>query len=526
MKVLFTWIHLEKDLTGKGEPRNPKTGIINGPTLQLLELYKFDRVHLFAIANDKVSERKSRAIRNCVSDYPRYFGKPEMATHYIKILHAADYTSLWDEVPKQTKKILEAEEYKSEDTKFFFNVTSGSPAMITTWFFMVGTSEFDATLISPQLDPNINKAYLEVVDAGVYPHINKLKDDIQNTLDIVKKYKSDQMRNIYKDLKILASGAALKNRPILLLGEIGTGKTSIAKQFHEMTGKPEKLFKTVVCSEFKDTDLKHVKSKFFGYAKGAFPGANRDYMGMLAEANGGTLYLDEIGDIPYDVQRLLINALVTKVYTPLNSNKEIQSEFQLICATNRNKEEMVETNHLVKEFTTRFTVFEFNIPPLRERLDDIPVIVEDLLETADYQGFELKEMTLKTVIRLLRKSRLDRNELDIVRILDKLFFISQKPNPHSITVNEVIKYFEENKEPTRDDDFEDAVRQSLFHWEQTNHADRGKKWRDTFVDVAVQILSERPEYKKSDGELNIRRLSQMIGIDPKTINDRLDQKTF
>ena len=110
--------------------------------------------------------------------------------------------------------------------------------------------------------------------------------------------------------------------------------------------------------------------------------------------------------------------------------------------------------------------------------------------------------------------------------MDHLVLKSKIPETHNLTAQEVKKYFDENKEPTLDDDFADAVRKSLLHWDHTSHAERDKKWRDTFVDVAVKILSERPDYKKRGGELNIRKLSQTLGIDPKTINNRLESITF
>ena len=106
--------------------------------------------------------------------------------------------------------------------------------------------------------------------------------------------------------------------------------------------------------------------------------------------------------------------------------------------------------------------------------------------------------------------------------MDQLVLKSQIPENHNLTPQEIKEYFDEHKEPTQDDDFTEAVWQSLLHWEHTIYAERGKKWRDTFVDVAVKILSERPDYKKKDGKLNMRNLSLTLGIDPKTIQSRLN----
>ena len=243
---------------------------------------------------------------------------------------------------------------------------------------------------------------------------------------------------------------------------------------------------------------------------------------MLAEANGGTLFLDEIGDIPMEAQRLLIDAVESKTFRPLGSKDTQHSDFQLICATNRDIDEMLKSNKLSQDYYYRISSFEYIIPPLRERPEDVAVILRDLMVTRDYSGLVLDEMALAELIGCLRNSSLPENIRGVQKILDQLILKSQIPENHNLTAQEIKEYFEEHKEPTQDDDFSEAVWQSLLHWDHTSHAERGKKWRDTFVDVAVKILSARPGFKKKDGKLNIRNLSLTLGIDPKTINSRLE----
>ena len=142
------------------------------------------------------------------------------------------------------------------------------------------------------------------------------------------------MQKIYRELTILSKSTT---RPILLLGETGTGKTTIANQCHIIAGRTESSFRDVVCGQFRGADLNIVNSLLFGHEKGAFTGADEKSTGMLAQANGGTLFLDEIGDIPMEAQRLLIDAVENKTFRPLGSRDEQHSDFQLICATNRIK---------------------------------------------------------------------------------------------------------------------------------------------------------------------------------------------
>ncbi|MCH2269047.1 MAG: sigma 54-interacting transcriptional regulator [SAR324 cluster bacterium] len=325
------------------------------------------------------------------------------------------------------------------------------------------------------------------------------------------------MQKILRELTILAQGMG---HPVLLLGETGTGKTTLARQFHEMSGKPENSFQHVVCGEFRGADLNLVKSQLFGHVKGAFTGAETQKSGMLEEADGGTLFLDEIGDIPLEVQRLLIDAVESKRFRTLGSLDVQESDFQLICATNRDVEEMLQTNELSQDFHFRISSFRYIIPPLRERPEDVPVILADPQETEHYLKLEFEETAMDELIRRLQQSSLSGNVRDVQRILDHLVLQSQMPQSHALTQKEISNYFAENREPTQDEFFVDTVQELLQQWPQTSFAKRGEKWRDALLDVALKGLAERPEYKKKSGELNIHKLATILGVDHKTIKSR------
>jgi len=527
MRVLFSWIAMKEDLVmGK------KSGIISGPTLQLLFSEKFDVLHLFS--SDKKSHEKASKLKSYVEDNQTKkleFEKNKnikINVEYLPLKSPADYQILWKKLPQKVGTIIGG--YKDQEIEVCFNLSSGTRAMTATWLMMVGTGQFSAKLLSPQLVEKSGAISIDQIDArkyssfsGIFPFVNELKEKIDRDLGLVNKFKSEEMQKIIRELTILAHSTT---RPILLLGETGTGKTKIASQYHEMTGRTESSFQAVVCGQFRGSDLNIVKSTLFGHEKGAYTDAREKTSGMLAKANGGTLFLDEIGDIPMEAQRLLIDAVENKTFKSLGSNDVQHSDFQLMCATNRDIQEMLKSQSLSQDFYYRISSYEFIIPPLRERPDDIAVILSDLLESRDYSGLVLDEIASDELIDCLKKSSLPRNIRGVLTILDHLVLKSKIPETHNLTAQEVKKYFDENKEPTLDDDFADAVRKSLLHWDHTSHAERDKKWRDTFVDVAVKILSERPDYKKRGGELNIRKLSQTLGIDPKTINNRLEGIKF
>ncbi|HBL55116.1 MAG TPA: hypothetical protein DDZ36_04300, partial [Deltaproteobacteria bacterium] len=158
--------------------------------------------------------------------------------------------------------------------------------------------------------------------------------------------------------------------------------------------------------------------------------------------------------------------------------------------------------------------------PLRERPEDIPVILADLLETEHYLKLEFEETAMDELIRRLQQSSLSGNVRDVQRILDHLVLQSQMPQSHALTQKEISNYFAENREPTQDEFFVDTVQELLQQWPQTSFAKRGEKWRDALLDVALKELAERPEYKKKSGELNIHKLATILGVDHKTIKSR------
>ena len=125
------------------------------------------------------------------------------------------------------------------------------------------------------------------------------------------------------------------------------------------------------------------------------------------------------------------------------------------------------------------------------------------------------------LISLLKKSSLKRNIRDITTILSRLSLVSLGPPAHALTISEVSKYFDKNKEPTKDDEFAETIRESLHLWPSTSFFENGEKLKDSFLEVAIEKLSERPDYIKTDGELNISKISKMLGIDDKTVKDRL-----
>jgi PAS domain S-box-containing protein len=181
--------------------------------------------------------------------------------------------------------------------------------------------------------------------------------------------KSAVMQKVYEQI-ISAAGSRAN---VIIYGESGTGKELVAKEIHDMSERRGNEFVTVHCGAIPETLL---ESEFFGYRKGAFTGAYIDKHGYMDLANRGTLFLDEVGELGLNIQVKLLRAIEGGGYTPVGSSKIKQSDIRIIAATNRDLMEQVNRKAVRPDFFYRIHVLPITLPPLRERKEDIPLLVE------------------------------------------------------------------------------------------------------------------------------------------------------
>ncbi len=185
--------------------------------------------------------------------------------------------------------------------------------------------------------------------------------------------RSPEMERVYRIL----SKVAHTTHPVLILGESGTGKEIVARTIHYNGPNATHPFIPVDCGSLVPT---LIESELFGYVKGAFTGANRSKEGLLATAEGGTVFLDEIGELPLDLQAKLLRALQEKEIRPIGSNQRIPIHVRILAATNRDLVSMVEQGKFRKDLFFRLNVVNVKVPSLRERRTDISLLAAHFLE--------------------------------------------------------------------------------------------------------------------------------------------------
>jgi formate hydrogenlyase transcriptional activator len=221
---------------------------------------------------------------------------------------------------------------------------------------------------------------IAIENALAYREISELKDKLAQE----KLYLEEEIRSEMDFEQIVGSSAALKHvlqlvetvapndSTVLLLGETGTGKELIARAIHDRSRRRERTLVKLNCAAIP-TGL--LESELFGHEKGAFTGAVSQKIGRMELADQGTLFLDEVGDIPTDIQPKLLRALQEREFERLGSAHTRRVNFRLIAATNRDLEKMVANREFRSDLFYRLNVFPIRIPPLRERREDIPLLV-------------------------------------------------------------------------------------------------------------------------------------------------------
>ncbi len=225
-------------------------------------------------------------------------------------------------------------------------------------------------------------------------------------------YKSPLMENIVK----MAIKVAKSNANVLIIGETGTGKEKIAEIIHYSSDRANQPFIKVNISAIPET---LIESELFGAERGAYTGADRRIKGKFEAANGGTLFLDEIAEIPLVTQAKLLRVIQDKKVTRLGSSTPIETDVRIIAATNKNLEKLVKEKKFRDDFYYRLNVIKIEVPPLRERKEEIPYLVDYFIKKFNERENKNIKGVSRDVIKLLNRYNFPGNIRELENIIER-----------------------------------------------------------------------------------------------------------
>lgn len=207
---------------------------------------------------------------------------------------------------------------------------------------------------------------------------------------------------------------------VLIRGENGTGKELVAKAIHYNSARKSGSFIAINCGAIPESLM---ESEFFGHEKGAFTGANERKIGKFQLANNGTFFLDEIGELKPEMQVKLLRVLQEKVFVPVGSNREIKTNARIIAATNRNLEKMIEEKLFREDLFYRLNVLPIFLPPLRERIDDIPSLVQYVIKkvSKSHSNSNIQSIN-ESALNILRAYKWPGNIRELENVIERAFF--------------------------------------------------------------------------------------------------------
>ncbi len=273
-----------------------------------------------------------------------------------------------------------------------------------------------------------DKIILTVERALGLSKILKEKDELRSELQKIQLsdeiiFESDKMRLILIDTE---KAVRLNSSVYLITGESGVGKELIAKYIHKVSDRRNKRFVALNCNAIPK---ELVESELFGYEKGAFTGAIKDKKGAFEIANGGTIFLDEIGDIPIEVQGKLLRVLQEKKFIPIGSSKEIAVDLKIVAATNKNLKKMVDNGEFRDDLYYRLNVIPIEVPPLRDRREDIIPLAENFIKR-NFGSF--KEYFTETAIVTLKNYNYPGNVRELRNIVERAYILSNGVLPLNV----------------------------------------------------------------------------------------------
>ena len=269
----------------------------------------------------------------------------------------------------------------------FIIMTSYSDVQTAVHAMKMGAFDYlskpiNPTILQQKIDLAMKHSVVEATKTNAATKKSK-----SNSPRKVIKGNSSIMRRLYSHIDLVAP----TKMSVLILGESGTGKEYIARMIHENSTRKDKPFVAVDCGSLS---VELAPSELFGHKKGSFTSAISDKTGVFLEANGGTVFLDEVGNLSYEVQKQLLRALQEQKIRPVGSASDVNIDVRIIAATNKDLEKAIEEGRFRQDLYHRINEFSVNVPPLRDRVDDIEEFCHHFIEQANEElGKDVKKIS-------------------------------------------------------------------------------------------------------------------------------------
>lgn len=378
--VLITFV-------GAHDPFNPDGS--DGPILSYLSTKSFDLIYLFYTNAEFL--RRGRELEVIVH---QKYSKTEFRYIEMHIETPIDYEEIFVAMTGGIRRI--EKENRINKPQYYILTDSGTPQMQTCWILIVLSGIFSAKLVQgipPKFAGGIYKVRTIKLsmkdfpiilkppsyDFSIYDEINH-EESLNETHTIISENYWTSLIGYDREF-VKAKKDALRiskyDINVLLYGESGSGKELFARLIHGNSIRREKAFVPVNCSAISP---QIAESELFGHKKGAFTGAVADREGLFAIANGGTIFLDEVGDLPIDLQPKFLRVLESGTFVPVGESKEIHTDIRVIAATHQNLNKLVEEKKFRLDLLMRLREYNLSIPSLRDRRNDIPILAKHLIE--------------------------------------------------------------------------------------------------------------------------------------------------
>jgi DNA-binding NtrC family response regulator len=391
--LTFTGFHDPYSKGLVGEDEQP------GPIVSLLQARSFDLVYLLSTPNTE---------RNTAATAAALKGRVELREVALPLQDPTDYGAIL----KNLRSITAAVAENFPGAEYFISVASGTPQMHACWVLLTSSGEFPARILHIR-PPRFVTAEIPLVSeidltSPDFPVVRARVTAVQ-TADIA----APDVQEVLSELGLvadhpkmlaalnIAAALAPSSVPVLILGATGTGKELIAKFIHRLSGRPQENFVALNCAAIPK-DL--AESVLFGHRKGSFTGATVDQAGKFELADRGTLFLDELGELPLPAQAKLLRVLQDGLVEAIGAKKPRKVDVRVVAATNQSLSRAIRQKEFREDLYYRLNVGEVKLPPLRERRSDIPKLALHVLDRINTTLKRPKRLSQAALARLQGQS--------------------------------------------------------------------------------------------------------------------------